>query len=362
MLLGNIAAWCWLLLCYFASVTPPDEVKYIALLSLTTPFAILANFIFVVIWLLSSRKLLSLISIAILAFCYQMIPAIFGLHYFSENDWEPGNNRFKLMTWNVHALGTFNHPHEKKHAEAIIDFIRHEDPDILCLPEFAMSANRKLRRYPEIIRKSGNYRSYYFKMDNNYGPHIQIGTALYSRYPVVHYQAHALSDLIFLLEVDILIGEQIVRVAAVHLKSFGLSDEDKAVIEQVKQQKTESLAKSRSFVWKFNQAYVERAREAEKVRQILGSSPYPVILCGDFNDLPYSYTYTTMKGSLNDAFSEKGRGFGRTYNQIIPTLRIDYILYNANALQVLALKTPYSGYSDHSPVIANFELTGNAKD
>src|SRR5690606_28451465 len=160
--------------------------------------------------------------------------------------------------------------------------------------------------YPDIIMREGGYKVYKFNMDNGFGPHIWIGTAIFSRYPIVRYKAHQLSPYIYLVENDVDINGTIVRVGVVHLQSFGLSDEDKAVIEEVKQeQDRESLRKSRSFIWKFNEAYVRRAEESDKAKAIIEQSPYPVIVCGDFNDLPYSYTYTTIKGPLKDAFAEK---------------------------------------------------------
>ncbi len=38
--------------------------------------------------------------------------------------------------------------------------------------------------------------------------------------------------------------------------------------------------------------------------------PYPEIICGDFNDVPNSFTYFTIKGPRQDAFLEKGAKFG----------------------------------------------------
>jgi endonuclease/exonuclease/phosphatase family metal-dependent hydrolase len=62
------------------------------------------------------------------------------------------------------------------------------------------------------------------------------------------------------------------------------------------------------------------------VREELNKSPYPFIICGDFNDVPNSYTYFHIKGNSQDAFLKKGFAIGRTYIALAPTLRIDYIL------------------------------------
>ena len=88
---------------------------------------------------------------------------------------------------------------------------------------------------------------------------------------------------------------------------------------------------------------------------------YPQIICGDFNDVPGSYVYNTVKGKLGDAFTSKGTGLGRTYRHIFPTLRIDYILYDKDALSVKGYERPNVDLSDHYPVIANFSLRDIAK-
>ncbi|MBS1589383.1 MAG: endonuclease/exonuclease/phosphatase family protein [Bacteroidetes bacterium] len=360
-LLCNIGVVIWLVLCHFASITPPTALRYIALFSLTTPFAIVANMGFVLFWLFSnSGKWFSLLSLTILLFCIKMIPAIFGYHYFSKNNWEKDSLSFKLMTWNVHAMGTFNSPHEKEHALGIVEVLQEEQPDILCIPEYGKPVDNKRKDYTKTIINNGHYPFFKFNVDNSFGTQVDIGTAIFSRYPIVHYQAHQLSTYIYLVEADIDINEHIVRFGVMHLHSFGLSDEDKAIIEGVKyEQNKGDIIKSRSFLWKFNEAYIHRAEEAEKARALIDQSPYPIVVCGDFNDLPFSYTYATIRGNLNDAFAELGRGLGRTYNQIVPTLRIDHLLYSGNDFKIKAFKTRYSDWSDHSAVIANFQIVNH---
>lgn len=363
LLLGNIAAVCWLALCYAAGIVSPLKLNYLALFSLTTPFALAINFLFLFLWLFSAKKWRALFSLIPLLLCWQMIPAIFGIHFLKKNNWSPTENSFKLMAWNVHAMGIFNHPNEKKHVAGILELIREENPDILCLPEFSTPGKAPASTHARTIMEQNGYNTYRFDMDNGFGAHIWIGSAVFSRYPLVDYEAFWLNPYISLLQCDFrLPNTEIIRICILHLQSFGLTDADKAVIEGVKQTKGRTLRSSRSFLWKFTEAYHERAKEAEMAMDIIRKSPYPVIICGDFNDLPYSYTYNVFDRDYTDAFTVMGKGMGRTYNQIIPTLRIDHIFYDPAAFRINALKIPYSPFSDHNPVIANFEFTGTARN
>jgi endonuclease/exonuclease/phosphatase family metal-dependent hydrolase len=87
----------------------------------------------------------------------------------------------------------------------------------------------------------------------------------------------------------------------------------------------------------------------------LDSSPYPAFITGDFNDVPNSYTYFTIRGGRQDAWLQKGFGIGRTYKNISPTLRIDYILADPR-LKVLQCQKVYTPWSDHNPVEADLQL------
>ncbi|MGN6246740.1 MAG: endonuclease/exonuclease/phosphatase family protein [Ginsengibacter sp.] len=83
-------------------------------------------------------------------------------------------------------------------------------------------------------------------------------------------------------------------------------------------------------------------------------SPYPVILTGDFNDVPNSNTYFTISKNMQDVFLKKGSFIGRTFRFISPTLRIDYILAD-KSFKVNQMRIIHVSYSDHYPVEADLQ-------
>ena len=101
------------------------------------------------------------------------------------------------------------------------------------------------------------------------------------------------------------------------------------------------------------EGFASRALQVDRVRRHMETSPYPVIVAGDFNDTPVSYTYRRMRRGLKDAFVEAGYGAGFTYRGKYPPNRIDYVLYGEGIectdFDIIKVK-----YSDHYPVIAYF--------
>lgn len=362
-LLFNLAAVLWLLFCYIASIKDPIELRFIALFSLTTPFALLVNFFFVGLWLFSRIKWRALISLTALLLSFNMIQAVFGYHFFTKNEWaKSSTSSFKLMSWNTHAMGIYNVSTEKAIAKDIVSLINQESPDILCLPEFSINSNPAKNKNLRKIINDNNYLEYRINTDHILNDKVVIGTAVLSKYPLVNYKVYDLNPEIYLVQLDVALpNKAIISVFVTHLHSFNLSDEDKFYIERLKRN-NETIKKSKPFFTRFNNSYVSRGDEANQIRTILDKAPHPIIICGDFNDLPYSYTYRKIKGTLTDAFTIKGRGFGRTYNQIIPTLRIDYIFYSQKHFNLKAFQTMKTHLSDHNPIIAHFDLAQPAKN
>lgn len=358
----NFGAILWLVLCAIAPNAHPMQVRYIAIFSLTTPFAVIVNLVFVFFWLFfSSQKLRAFYSLITLIGCYKLITTVFAFNL-NSNDFSKQAADLRVMTWNAHGMGIFNTSVDKDFDKKLVTFIADADADVVCLPEFPIPKTNIETPLAKKIIETGSYRDYRFQADNTLGKYIFLGTAIFSRYPIHNFKAHKLADYIYLIQGDVAIPKfDTLRFYFVHLNTFGLSDYDKAYLEEIGKKDTDlkmDLYKTSTYIGKFNFAFARRAREADAARAIINKSPYPVVVCGDFNDLPGSYTYTTIKGDLKDAFLERGFGIGRTYNQLAPTLRIDHMLYDSEFLNCTGYRSPYTSLSDHNPVIANFEIIG----
>lgn len=102
-------------------------------------------------------------------------------------------------------------------------------------------------------------------------------------------------------------------------------------------------------------AFNRRAVQANIVREAIDRSPYPSIICGDFNDVPNSYAYFRIRGERQDAFLKKGFAVGRTFISLAPTLRIDYILPDRN-FEVKQFDMVDEDLSDHIMLVSDLLL------
>ena len=115
-----------------------------------------------------------------------------------------------------------------------------------------------------------------------------------------------------------------IRVYNLHLQSIRLSENDYAVFESDQEENSGFFA----VLAKVKAAYPIRASQTDKVIEHISHSPHPVVVCGDFNDTPMSYTYSQFISSLTDSFRNTSFGIGKTYAGKIPAGRIDYIFHS----------------------------------
>jgi endonuclease/exonuclease/phosphatase family metal-dependent hydrolase len=151
---------------------------------------------------------------------------------------------------------------------------------------------------------------------------------------------------------DIIMNNDTVRIYNVHLKSVGFSQKERDLLDNVlkKEYNNSDVGTFKAIIRQMALSSFRRARQVDFVAKHISESPYPVIIFGDFNDPPNSYSYQKILGKCKDSFMESGKGRSTTYNiGSISSQRIDYILHSKafKAYGYQRLKVPFS---DHFPV------------
>ena len=145
------------------------------------------------------------------------------------------------------------------------------------------------------------------------------------------------------------------RVYCVHLESNRVSSDADQLLREGNIQEKKSWQKAVQMFRNYMTSARDRAVEVGKIREHIENSPHPVILLGDLNDTPVSFTYQQMSRGLKDAFVKNTRGISSTYGGLIPFLRIDYIFTDKDC-HVLDYQVPRWPWSDHYPIFAEIAL------
>ena len=154
---------------------------------------------------------------------------------------------------------------------------------------------------------------------------------------------------------DFLKGSDTLRIYTTHLQSFKFKKEDYNDIEKIREQDEETFSASKRLLRKMKLAFSRRGIQANMVKDEMDKSPYPSVICGDFNDVPNSYAYFRIKGQRQDAFLQKGFAIGRSFIALAPTLRIDYILPDRK-FEVKQFDMIDESLSDHIMLVSDILL------
>lgn len=258
----------------------------------------------------------------------------------------------KILSYNVQMFNLYDKDNKEKSVDRFFNFMNGENFDIICLQEVLTADIFKLS-LREIKQNLSNTKNSYVQFTGGKQSNHRYGIAIFTKFPIINKGEILFKNTSNLsIFIDLLIGGDTIRVYNNHLQSFRLGNENfRFLTELEKSMEDPPIQEVRDIASRMKNAYIKRAGQAELLSKHIHASPYPVIVCGDFNDTPVSYAYHTIRKDLKDSFVETGLGLGKTYSRIIPSYRIDYIFHSPD-LTSSEFKTIRKDYSDHYPVRA----------
>lgn len=352
LLAFNIVAVLSLLCSYAARYIDPRDAWIFALFGLLYPWLLVINSGFVVLWLILWKKY-ALISLVTILAGWQQLNAMIATSG-EKSVLYPGPN-FTLITWNIHGFAGYGSTSGNVQSE-ISEYLGAEIADIICLQEFRIresNPNSILHKIAYILGLPNYYAGDYYQTGKQGG---LSGIVTFSRFHVLSKgMLQNEQDRCFGIFTDLVINLDTVRIINVHLASVRLGQKDIEFYYHLKNTDTENVnlkAGLFSILKKLKLAFILRAAQTDKLTETINNSPHPVIVCGDMNDSPFSFTYRRLTGKLKDAYQEEGNGFfGSTYDGALPNYRIDYILCDSN-FNIYSYNTSAVRFSDHYPVSA----------
>ncbi|TFH27642.1 MAG: endonuclease [Bacteroidia bacterium] len=257
---------------------------------------------------------------------------------------------FKALSYNVRGFDVYRWTKDPQAKQEIFDFLKNQDPDLVCIQEYYTSSNRG-ETHADVSKQlqSLPQSAVYFTTDpsNRQG----FGIATFSKYPIIKKSRIPFnSSFNAAMYTDILFHSDTIRVFNVHLQSIRFEKDDYAFMDTARlKYSNEQMLEIKAISSRLKKAFALRAEQAQIIANYIRDSPHTVIVMGDFNDTPQSYAYRKIRKGNVDAFRMAGRGFGNTYIGELPSFRIDYIIHS-DEIVPYEFKRIKIDYSDHFPI------------
>ena len=328
-----------LILTYIGLFINPYYIPFIAFLGILYPYLLVINIFFVILWV-TKKDMFFLLSLLTILIGFQHIGKL--IQFNTGSNFPDKGDKIKVMSYNVRLFNYYEWVDSKSTRERIVKYITSESPQILCLQEFLTDKNTSVSD-PDFQKKY----SHLYPMTSTNNREIMLAT--FTSYPIIAkgkktFRPSA-NGYIFS---DILIGADTVRVINAHLQSIHFNRQESRIFKDWSFEFL-NYESWQTIFEKLNTAYSKRAQQVDSLVDFIKNTSYPVIVCGDFNDTPFSYAYQRLSDILKDAFRNSGRGMSITYKNVLMPLRIDYIFYSSK-FKSFNYRTHNIKLSDHKPI------------
>lgn len=343
----NIIVFIITIVAYLSTKISPENFWIAGFAALSIPVLLVLNALLLLFYLFR-RNIWFLFPLVALLLGYKYLLVSFSVNF----NGNPGAESFAVLSYNVRIFNASPYLQNKSSntGKSMVEWVVDNNADIKCLQEYFNQDKSDVYNTFSKISQDKKYQAHIqpFFIDQS---GAQFGLAIFSKFPIVakgevllkkDRQQHA-------IYADLLVGDDTLRVYNVHLQSMSIDENKISEFEKAKENYTDIARKLRY-------GFVSRAKQVDNLISHINECPYRLIVCGDFNDIPYSYTYFSLKEHLHNAFEEAGLGLGFSYNGKLFFLRIDNQFYS-NGLEAQSFKTHREvPYSDHYPVRASYTI------
>ncbi len=336
-----------LALSYLSIIVNPADFWFLSIFGILYVPLMTLN-LFLLLWAIKRKSKSFLIPLLFL------IPSFFFIGRYVQlnsdeaiGETEPENS-IKIVSWNVGRFSMHNKGIKSRQqcVDSVFNFLKNQNADIICLQEFHVLDDSRVRAYIRKQLKGYNAEYYLFTERGGYSGNLTL-----SKFPVRDKGKIKFEESANLaIYTDYRVKDRNFRVYNCHFESYNVSFS--GVIKALARRASAEVAMTGH---KVKRSITRRPKQVDKVFSDIERCPVESFVCGFFNDNPMSYTYHRMTRHKEDSLVEAGDGFGATYSLLWPMLRLDYILY-PERFRAISNDIPRVNYSDHYPVITEIEL------
>lgn len=334
----------------FSGSYAPAEAVVMPLLGLAVPVLLLCNLIVFLCWAFAGKKWVFVPLIAILC-NWGYLSSVIQFH--PAQKLPPTISAFRsdpkgyltIATYNIHSFGSEITGYSCKE---IARFMKQKRVDVLCFQEFG---DNKYFPMDSIRKVLSHWKYSLIPADDSIRGILPI--AVFSRYPLTngHFITYPNSANCS-MTCDIVLGADTVRILNNHLQTTSISQKRKKWEREITTDDTRrEVQVVQDAAETLHENFAKRAAQTDSICHLATISPYPVLVCGDFNSLPSSYTYYQLSDILKDGFKTCGRGYMYTYRYGKRMLRIDYIFHSPEMEGINYYSPDLDLCSDHNPVV-----------
>ncbi len=365
LIILNVISVVGLLVTGYSHILSPINWPYLSLMGYFFPVFLFLNGFFLALWVFVNWRYLIIPVLGFIA-AYQPL-SLYCPFFTSSSVDEPtelssSQTKLTIISYNTCDWGNYDKTDENR-KENIIEYIASQNPDIACFQESAL--NDKIKDIIKDYMPEMKY-SVTMKSSSEKGELISF----LSKYPIKqqkNLEIPSKANAAGAIWVDVN-GKQLLVINC-HLETQSMSVGEKERFSKLvhgvangEVEKDSMKSGSKYYLKKLSASAQKRTPQAELIAEFIKeNSDISTIVCGDFNDIPLSYTHYVISKGLKDCYKERGRGFGFSYCHNAMRVRIDHILCTSDITPLKCWVDNEVKSSDHYPIICSCLLTSNDK-